>query len=82
MQKNKFVHKDIRALCSSAVKKLVALGLVAAVGGTYTVEYDNRLLASAQRVNRIGNGNTQVVGNGITRVFGNGITQVAGNGGT
>ena len=28
MQKNKFVHEDIKAVCNSAAKKLVALGLV------------------------------------------------------
>lgn len=31
MQKNKFVHEDSKAVCNSAAKKLVALGLVAAV---------------------------------------------------
>ena len=48
MQKNKSVHEDIKAVCNSATKKLVAIGLVAAVGGTCTMGCDNRLLASAQ----------------------------------
>ena len=37
MQKNKFIHEDIKAVCNSATKKLVALGLVASIGVGATV---------------------------------------------
>ena len=33
MQKNKFIHEDIKAVCNSATKKLIACGLVVAVNG-------------------------------------------------
>ena len=37
MQKNKFIHEDIKAVCNSATKKLVVLGLVASIGVGVTV---------------------------------------------
>ena len=50
MQKNKFIHEDIKAVCSSATKKLVAMGLVAAtiVGGANFVGVSYKNIASAQ----------------------------------
>ncbi len=50
MQKNKLVHEDIKAVCNSATKKLVALGLVAAttVGGTNFAGLSYKNIACAQ----------------------------------
>ncbi len=50
MQKNKFIHEDIKAVCSNATKKLVALGLAAAttVGGANFAGLSYKNIASAQ----------------------------------
>ncbi len=49
MQKNKFIHEDIWSVCNSAAKKLVALGLIAAVGGNpATCGNVYQFIASAQ----------------------------------
>ena len=35
MQKNKFIHEDIKAVCNSAAKKLVVLGLAGLCGCSF-----------------------------------------------
>lgn len=37
MQKNKFIHPDIKAVCNCAVKKLIAMGLVVAAMGSAVI---------------------------------------------
>ncbi len=37
MQKNKFIHPDIKAVCSSATKKLVTMGLLVATVGSAVI---------------------------------------------
>ena len=36
MQKNKFIHEDIKAVCNRAAKKLVVLGLVGLCGSSFS----------------------------------------------
>ncbi len=48
MQKNKFVYEDINAVCNRAAKKLVAMGLAVAVGGTCTIGGSCNRVVSAQ----------------------------------
>lgn len=52
MQNNRFVHEDIKAVCNSATKKLVVLGLVASIGVGVTVAggWGDFHTASAQSV--------------------------------
>lgn len=50
MQKNKFVHEDIKAVCNSATKKLIAMGVVAATtaGGPIFIGNNYKNIACAQ----------------------------------
>jgi len=50
MQKNKFVHEDIKAVCNSAAKNLVALGLAVGIGGASAVFSNYKFVATAQYV--------------------------------
>lgn len=88
MQKNKFVYEDIKAVCSSAVKKLVAMGLAVAVGvpsqgygsSTHTVSAQvDHVIDDDGTTYVAGNGKTYVDGAGNTYVTGNSFTQVTGN---
>lgn len=51
MQKNSFIHTDLKAVCNSAAKKLAALAMVTAVGSTGLVGGNCRFTASAQMDN-------------------------------
>lgn len=57
MQKNRFVHEDIKAVCNSATKKLVALGLVGGIGGTGTAM--NHMETTAMPKKTIGQQDTE-----------------------
>ena len=50
MQKNKFIHEDINAVCNSTAKKLIAAGLIAAttVGGANFASNNCKNIACAQ----------------------------------
>ena len=48
MQKNKFIHEDIKAVCSGAAKKLMVFGLVAALGSAAIYGNSYGLIAKAQ----------------------------------
>lgn len=59
MQKDNFIHTDLKEVCNSAAKKLAVLALVAAVGGTAIGSSNCRFTVFAQTGNKTDGSDTQ-----------------------